>query len=321
MKKNTCARCCSNADKQARSNKYRLPRTVVPIRYDLAITADPGSPTFSGTVDIDVNVLEASRVVTLNAKELTVSSVIARHENGTSLLGKVELCAETEMAHIHFDGVLGASQWTLSLAFEGKHGTASAGFFSTTWKEGEDEGAAVKTMLCTQFESADARAAFPCFDEPDLKATFKIRLNVPVDMTALSNGDIVSVTTPGDGRKVVEFEETLKISTYIVCFTVGELRGMKPFYVNGKRLQVWCVLWCVPGKEGADWLRRQSGCFWSALLREVLRHSLSLRQQDRPRRCSRLRLGRHGKRRSDHLPGKRTAWRHQKRKRGHGLRP
>lgn len=242
MKNSKCAHCTLHGRNDVRSSKYRLPRNVVPIRYDLAITADPGSEGFSGTVGIDVNVLEASRVVTLNAKELTIGSAVARHANGTSLIGKVEICAETEMAHINFDGVLGVSQWRLELAFEGKHGNASAGFFSAKFKEGEVE----KTMLCTQFESADARAAFPCFDEPDLKATFKIRLNVPVSMTALSNGDIVSVTTPGDGRKVVEFEETLKMSTYIVCFTVGELVGMQPFYVNGKRLQVWCVR----GKEG-----------------------------------------------------------------------
>jgi puromycin-sensitive aminopeptidase len=241
MTKSICSHGCGHAHKEARSNKYRLPQHVVPTRYDIAITADPGSPEFSGTVAIEANVLEPSRVVTLNAKELVISSAIARHGNGTSLVGRVELDAETEMAHITFDGILGASQWTFELAFTGKHGTASAGFFSTTWKQGEE----TKTMLCTQFESADARAAFPCFDEPELKATFKIRLNVPEAMTALSNGDIIGVTTLDGGRKVVEFEETLKMSTYIVCFTVGELVGMKPFYVNGKRLQVWCV----PGKE------------------------------------------------------------------------
>lgn len=240
-KTTTCAHCALKSGKTEQRSKYRLPRNVVPIRYDLTITADPGSPGFSGNIAIDVDVLEASRVVTLNAKELSVSSALARHANGTTLLGKVSLCAETEMAHINFDGMLGASQWTIELSFAGKHGTASAGFFSAVWKDGEVE----KTVLCTQFESADARAAFPCFDEPDLKATFKVRLNVPTGMTALSNGDIVSVTASGEGRKLVEFEETRKMSTYVVCFTVGEFVGMEPFYVNDKRLQVWCV----PGKE------------------------------------------------------------------------
>jgi puromycin-sensitive aminopeptidase len=234
----TCSHCTL---KGSHRSNYRLPRHVVPIRYDLAIKADPASPGFSGTVGIEVDVLTASRTVTVNAKQLSISSAIARHENGTSLTGKVTLCDETEMAHINFDGVLGVSKWTLELAFAGTYGTASAGFFKSLYKEGEGENAVEKSIVCTQFESADARAAFPCFDEPDLKATFKVRLHVPVTMTALSNGDIVSVTTPGDGQKIVEFEETLKMSTYIVCFTVGELVGMRPFTVNGKRLQVWCV--------------------------------------------------------------------------------
>ncbi len=241
MAKLTCVHCSRGGHQPLRSSKYRLPRNVVPSRYDLTIKADPGSATFSGRVEIDVEMLTASRVVTLNAKELTISSAMAHHDNGTVLIGKVELCAETEMAHISFDGVLGASRWKLELVFEGKHGNASAGFFSSVWRDGDVE----KTVLCTQFESADARAAFPCFDEPDLKATFKVRLDVPVGMTALSNGDIVTVTADGAGRKLVEFEETRKMSTYIVCFTVGEFVGMQPFYVNGKRLQVWCV----PGKQ------------------------------------------------------------------------
>lgn len=241
MTKITCVHCSKRTATAAHRSQYRLPRDIVPNRYDIAITADPGSTGFSGTVGIDVNVLAATRVITLNAKELVVSSAVARHENGTSLTGQVELCAETEMAHITFAGVLGKGKWKLELAFEGKHGNNSAGFFSSVYEHGDVK----KTMLCTQFESADARAAFPCFDEPDLKATFKIRLNVPVDMTALSNGDIASVTALGDSRKMVEFEETLKMSTYVVCFTVGELVSTKPVYVNGKRLQIWCV----PGKE------------------------------------------------------------------------
>lgn len=241
MNNHACSHGCSHAHEKERSNRYRLPKNVVPSRYDIGIKATPGNTEFEGTVAIEARVLTPSREVTLNAKNLTIDSVVARHENGTALNGTVSLDCEFEMAHIRFDGVLGAGDWIFELSFTGKHDRQSAGFFTSTYQVGEE----TKYALCTQFESADARSAFPCFDEPEYKATFKVRLDVPESMTALSNGDAVSVTADGAGRKVVEFEETLKISSYLVCFTVGELVSTEPVDVNGKRLRVWCV----PGKE------------------------------------------------------------------------
>lgn len=223
-------------------NIYRLPRTVVPSHYDMTISPDGKSRLFHGEVAITVDVLKATSTVKLNAKNLVVTSAIARHASGTTLVAVVIDDAEKEMVELKFDGKLAASTWVLELQFAGQHGGNSQGFFATTWSDSDK---VEHTMLCTQFESADARSAFPCFDEPDFKAVFKVRLVVANELTALSNGDIVSVTPSAErGKKVVEFEPTLKMSTYVVCFVVGELKHSEPFYVNGKRLQIWCVPGC-----------------------------------------------------------------------------
>lgn len=225
-------------------NIYRLPRTVIPSHYDISLSPDGASRIFSGEVAITVDVLSPVSTIKLNAKHMVVSSALARHSGGTVLEAAITLDEDKEMVELAFAGVVGKGQWQVELKFAGRHGNDGQGFFATTWSDSEKN---EHTMLCTQFESADARSAFPCFDEPDLKATFKVRLIVGKELTALSNGDIVSVSecSENPAKKVVEFEPTLKMSTYVVCFVVGELVSSKPFYVNGKRMQIWGI----PGSE------------------------------------------------------------------------
>lgn len=224
--------------------RFRLPLNVVPRHYDLTISPDPASRTFTGQVTIDVDVVEATDCIKVNVKDLTIECAAVAHADGTTLCGEVSYDVEAETAVIAFAGRLGVGFWQLSLDFSGRHGDNGQGFFASTWKDAAD---VEHTVLCTQFESADARAAFPCFDEPHFKATFKSRLIVDQALTALGNGDIVSVsaTEGAEGKKTVEFEKTGLMSTYVVAFVVGPFVGSEPFYVNGKRLQIWCM----PGEE------------------------------------------------------------------------
>lgn len=70
-------------------------------------------------------------------------------------------------------------------------------------------------MFSTQFESCDARRAFPCFDEPNLKATFDFEIEIPDDQVALSNMPEKEVKKSKNGRKVVSFDRTPVMSTYV----------------------------------------------------------------------------------------------------------
>ena len=238
------------------NNVFRLPRTVVPSHYDLTITPGPESRIFHGDVAIDVDVLKATSVVKINTKNLVITAASAKHASGTVLHGTVTIDADKEMAEIAFDGTLAASAWVLELQFSGQHGNNGQGFFANTYEDAEKK---EHTVLCTQFESADARSAFPCFDEPEFKATFKVRLVVANELVALSNGDVVGTTPSPDSptKKVVEFEKTLKISTYVVCFVVGKLACTAPFYVKGKRMQIWSI----PGTQDQHDFAKQAAAF------------------------------------------------------------
>ena len=70
-------------------------------------------------------------------------------------------------------------------------------------------------LFSTQFESCDARRAVPCFDEPNLKATFEFEIEIPCDLTALSNMPEKGTRPGKDGRKVVSFVKTPVMSTYV----------------------------------------------------------------------------------------------------------
>lgn len=97
-------------------------------------------------------------------------------------------------------------------------------------------------MFSTQFESCDARRAFPCFDEPNLKATFDFEIEIPSDLTALSNMPEKRTRKGGkDDLKIVSFERSPKMSTYLLAWAFGDFEYVEDHTrrkYNGKNLPV-----------------------------------------------------------------------------------
>ena len=91
-----------------------------------------------------------------------------------------------------------------------------------------------RTYLYSHFEPSDARRVYPCFDQPDLKATFSVRMSVPEGWTALANG---AETGRVDGT--VHFAETRPMSTYLTAFAAGEYVRAGHATSEGVELGVW----------------------------------------------------------------------------------
>jgi len=221
------------------ANPYRLPRTVVPRRYDLTLTPDLAGATFSGAVDIDVEIGEATAEVVLNAIELEVDAAWVS-VGSTRLDAVVSLDEETERATLTLSDAVGPGDAVVSVRFRGLLNDKLRGFYRSTFT---GDGGREHVIATTQFEATDARRAFPCWDEPDFKARFSITLHIDHDLCAVSNAAVVADEVL-DGQRRVRFAETMTMSTYLVAFIVGPLEATEPVDVAGTPLR----LLCPPGK-------------------------------------------------------------------------
>ncbi len=221
-------------------NPYRLPRALLPRHYDLTLEPDLTAATFTGTVSIDVEVTEPTSEVVVNTAELDLLSVTVTQ--GSSMAAtSVTLDAETERALVRLPAPLSPGRAVLAFRFAGVLNDKLRGFYRSTYS---DENGAEHTIATTQFESTNARRAFPCFDEPDLKASFAVTLVVDDGLTAISCGELVGSEHLPDGRRRDRFADTMVMSTYLVAFIVGELEATEPVDVDGVPLRIVHV----PGK-------------------------------------------------------------------------
>jgi len=220
---------------------YRLPRHVVPIRYDLRLEPDLTSASFAGQETITVRVHRPTSDIVLNAIELDISSATIEGESGSARKAAIVLDGTLQRCHLTFTEPVTAGNWRLTIIFSGTLNDKLRGFYRSTYK---DENGATHNMAATQFEATDARRAFPCWDEPDFKAVFATTLVIDPTLTAVSNSTIASETREG-GKKAVCFADTMKMSTYLVAFIVGRIEPTEPTMVGQTPLR----LWAVPGKE------------------------------------------------------------------------
>jgi len=221
---------------------YRLPTTVVPKRYDLRLEPDLAAATFSGEAVITVDVETTLTEITLNAAELLIQSASVAREGGVPVHGAIALDAAAECARLVFPAAIAPGEWRLTLRFTGVLNDRLHGFYRSTYKDAAGQ---PHTIAATQFEATDARRGFPCWDEPAFKAVFGVTLVVAGNLAAVSNTAVVREEPLGDGRKVIAFADTIRMSTYLVAFVVGELEATEPVMVGRTPLRVWCV----PGKK------------------------------------------------------------------------
>jgi puromycin-sensitive aminopeptidase len=192
----------------------RLPGGVTPEHYSLAFTPDLQKAVFSGEETIDVQIAQPGKTITLNAIELELQSVtIAQGEKKQT--AQVSLDPEKEQATLAVAEELQPGPTSIRIQFTGILNDKLRGFYLAKSKQ--------RNYAASQFESTDARRAFPSFDEPAFKAKFDITLVVDKGDTAISNGKIVSDTPgPGEGKHTIQFSTTPKMSTYLVALAVGD---------------------------------------------------------------------------------------------------
>lgn len=216
------------------SNPHRLPRTVLPRRYVLSLSPDLGDASFTGTVTLECVAVDTTDEVVLNSKELEIHSVIV---NGSD--AAFSLHEETERLVVAAQVSPGAV--TLEISFTGVLNDKLRGWYRSTFTDADGNEQVIAT---SQMQSTDCRRAFPCFDEPDMKAVFAVDLTVAEGLLAISNGAETKRESVGNGKARIWFAETMPMSTYLVAFVVGPLEATDPEMVNGTPVRVVHV----PGK-------------------------------------------------------------------------
>ena len=260
----------------------RIPLTALPRHYDIDYTTiDLERHVFAGTVTISVDTPKPVPTLTSspNAAGAHVSApppqVILLHAIEIDILSASFVCDDVKAEAYEFRYYLPSQTCALLfspssipssctggkliIAFRGVLNDLMHGLYRSTYQslDGRE-----LTIATTQFEPTDARRAFPCFDEPALKATFRLRVTIQVDQsrpslscwsnTPIANEYTAKVTKPGCGEvleKTFEFETTPKMSTYLVALIVAELDGISTTPKEGPTAGVTTTVYTVPGKS------------------------------------------------------------------------
>ncbi|KAJ4757351.1 aminopeptidase M1 [Rhynchospora pubera] len=216
----------------------RLPNFAVPRHYDIFLMPDLSACLFSGSVTITIDVLLPTRFLVLNAADLSIdaASICLTTTTITDSISLVltEVVEEDEILVLQFDSDLPLGQSLLRIAFSGTLNDEMRGFYRSKYEyKGEEI-----NMAVTQFESVDARRCFPCWDEPAFKAKFKITLEVPSELVALSNMPISEEKLNGD-LKTVSYDESPLMSTYLVAIVTGHFDYIQGHTPDGVQVRVY----------------------------------------------------------------------------------
>ena len=220
-----------------------LPQHSHPLKYEITLAPDLESFTFAGNETIDVEITEPTTTLSLNAADLEVHSAsVTPIGGGMKQASGISYNEEAQTVTFDFGEELPTSRAKLELSFSGELNDRLHGFYRSTYQSASGE---TRVLAATQFEPTDARRAFPCWDEPNKKATFNVTLVISSHLTAVCNTSIVGEWAEGNDKKRVQFAETPPMSTYLLAFVVGELESIEDTADSGTLLRIWTT----PGKS------------------------------------------------------------------------
>jgi len=191
------------------ARNFRLSKDVLPSRYELRFELEFDTWTSTGRERITLRTSRPTREIVLHALDLDIQNASL----DGAVAQRTTFDVEAQTATLRFEREIPAGEHTLEISWTGGIRESLRGLYRSL--RGEERYAA------TQFEAADARRAFPCFDEPEFKAHFSVELIHPAGNAAIANMPITSQEPVDERRTRTVFRETPKISTYLVAFTVG----------------------------------------------------------------------------------------------------
>ena len=195
---------------------------VNPINYKLIFEPDLKKFTFNGIESITADCKKSTDIITMHCAELKITSCQVKLK-GKIIKSFPKINEKNEELGIKLSEKV-KGKITIDLEFQGILNDRLLGFYRSQYVQNGK----TKYLATTQFEAADARRAFPCWDEPEAKAIFEISIIVDNKFTAISN---MPVKTKKKIRNkiIYNFSKTPIVSTYLIYLGVGEFE-----YLTGK---------------------------------------------------------------------------------------
>ncbi len=193
----------------------KLPDAATPLDYRLDLTIIPSKDTFSGHTEIDIDLKNPTTQLYMHGRDLTVSKAEAVQDGKVVAVTWNQLDAKTDdmgVAQITFAKPMKAGKVTLRFDYSAGFGDGPAGLYHI--KVGDD------WYAWTQFESIDARDAFPSFDEPGYKTPFTVSITTEKGFTTVSNAPETGSKPVGDLVRHT-FMPTKPLPTYLVALMAG----------------------------------------------------------------------------------------------------
>ncbi|KYQ90203.1 hypothetical protein DLAC_08802 [Tieghemostelium lacteum] len=266
----------------------RLPTWITPIQYLLNVNVDLNAFTFNGTNVITLNITKDDNFIVIHSENLKIDTVelqpiqLADYQSyprSTDLSYNQEILIPDKIIYdtnnsyniIYFKRLPqlindGNQYFNLKIAYHANLTDSLRGLYRSHYSY-ENE---TKWLAITQFEPTDARAAMPCFDEPQLKANWTIWLNIDQNYTALSNMPERSSQDLLMNRKLVKFETTPVMSSYLVCMIVHQFDHIE-LTVNGDKngiqkspitFRVWSAPYLMDSAQYALEIAKNSTLFY-----------------------------------------------------------
>ncbi|XP_041367071.1 aminopeptidase N-like [Gigantopelta aegis] len=229
---------------------YRLPTSLTPVHYDIELfpniySSNPKNFTFSGTVVIEIKVLNSTRTITLHADAFNITETSMQLLDGGKRLD-LPIITYThsddvrQFYVIHLDRELQTGQtFLLTMRFEGEMRHDSVGLYTTYYLDGETK----VYMAVSQFAGPHARKVFPCFDEPAQKATFNItvlrKANTRRNYRCLSNQERLRTDPRPGGLLADVFRKTPPMSTYLLAVIVCDYQYLENVTRDGVKVSLY----------------------------------------------------------------------------------
>jgi alanyl aminopeptidase len=211
--------------------QLKLPGDASPTSYRASLEINPDETSFKGRINIRFEAKKPLETLWLNASDLSISQ--ARLIAGGKTTDVRTVPGGEEFIGLHFDPRLPAGKAEIELAYTGRFRLHdSSGVFRM-----EEDG---NQYIFTQFEETDARAAFPCLDEPSYKVPWQLTLTIPEKYDAVSNTPIERQEANGD-RKVLQFAQTKPLPSYLIAFAVGQFDFVPAGFAGRNRVPVRIV--------------------------------------------------------------------------------